>query len=263
MIKTLQTLKKNIHLIITFSIYDLKKRYLGTLFGLGWYFIWAFLNIILYTIIFAKIIQVKLPQLGSSESYGLYLALGILPWNFFSNVTLRSSTVFFEFKHLLSKTNIPITVFLSSIYISEVVIFLIGYIPLLTLITFLLKPFFGLIFLTVLNSFLLGLFGLCLGFFVAVISIFFKDFMEFFKILIHFLFWLTPIVYVKDILPEKLKEFLIINPLESFIEVYHSLVFPDINLFFYIFYGLVTTIVICLLSKHLWKRWEEEIRDLI
>jgi lipopolysaccharide transport system permease protein len=66
-------------------------------------------------------------------------------------------------------------------------------------------------------AFALG-FGLALG----VLNVFVRDVGQIVPVIMQFLFWLTPIVYMADIIPSKYRGWLLLNPLIPIITGYQN-----------------------------------------
>ncbi len=257
--------KPKLELIILLTLQELKGKFSGTILGFWWYLIWGIINIIIYTIIFSKIMQIKLPNIHYTYSYGIYLALGLIPWNMFAAILMREAYIFLEKRELIKKTSVPLYYFPLVVLVAEYIIFLIQYLMLMFIIFLLgLKINVLWLLITLVISLLLALFGFSLGIFVAIFSIFLKDLQEILKIILNIWFWLTPIVYVMSIIPQKFYFLFELNPIFIFFEIFHSLIlkseFLRLEL---ILYDIGVTLIFILLSVALMKRMESEIRDFI
>jgi lipopolysaccharide transport system permease protein len=76
-------------------------------------------------------------------------------------------------------------------------------------------------------------FGLSLGVLMGVLNVFYRDVGHMMGIVMQFWFWATPIIYTKDILPERLQAFMQFNPAFPLIDGYHRVIYlhhqPDWN----------------------------------
>ena len=86
---------------------EFRGRYLGSLMGS----IWAILNplamIVVYTLIFSKIMRARLIGMDDTMAYGMFLCAGLLTWGFFSELLGRCQTIFIEQANLLKKLSFP------------------------------------------------------------------------------------------------------------------------------------------------------------
>ena len=67
------------------------------------------------------------------------------------------------------------------------------------------------------------LFTLGLGIFLGTLNVFFRDVGQLTGIVLQFWFWLTPIVYVFESLPEGVRKLLQYNPLQPLIIAYQTI----------------------------------------
>src|SRR5688500_10790143 len=86
---------------------DLTGRYMGASMGMFWTVIHPLVMILIYTLVFSRIMQAKVPGISEVYSYSIYLCAGLLPWNAFGESVLRSTTAFPDHAHLLKKAFIP------------------------------------------------------------------------------------------------------------------------------------------------------------
>lgn len=232
--------------------------------GVAWSFIWPLVNLLVYTVIFSKIMSAKLPGVSSTYSYGIYLVAGLVPWTAFSNTVARASTVFVDRKPIITKIHVSLPRLPLYIVMSETVTFFISmslYVVFLLVTgtslhkTLLLLPFIYLV---------QQIFAYALGFLVSTFHVFLRDLKEVVGIILQIWFWFTPIVYVLDIVPEYVKGLFAYNPAYLFVKAYHDIfVFgrvPD-------FGGLILLTILghlLLVAGYVFfKKLEKDVRDFI
>ncbi len=86
---------------------DFVSRYLGTQLGWFWAVAQPLAMILIYTLVFAEIMKPALPGHESKFAYSIYLCAGILLWQLFSDLVIRSVGVFVHNGGLLKKVNLP------------------------------------------------------------------------------------------------------------------------------------------------------------
>lgn len=254
----------NIHLIIEFVKRDFAEKFAGSVFGRLWSFILPLVNILIYIIIFSGMMGARLSDTGGRYAYSIYLISAILPWTAFSTTLSRSATVFLDKKHILSKVNIALPSMPLYINISEAVNF---FISLIIFYVFLIISGHGFseYHLMILFIFMLQqLLAYALGLSLAVLTVFVRDLKEVVGIVLQIWFWFTPIVYVRDILPEFVKKLLVFNPAFILAESFHDIfVFnrlPNIN---HLLALTTVTFILLYCSYLLYKRLESELRNLL
>lgn len=206
------------------------------------------------------------PKLGLSDgafSYSIYLCAGIIGWGLTAEILTRGQNVFIDHANLLKKVNFP------RIYLPLIVVLNaltnVGIISVLFLIFLAfngLLPGFSIIYvipiLLVQIIFTTGL-SVILG----VLNVFFRDVGQFFQVFIQFWFWLTPIVYPEDILPDSIRQLIFTyNPMASIIHGY-QLIFvmhqpPPLQS---LLFPLLSGCLFCFLGVNLFRKHAGEIVD--
>lgn len=214
-------------LLLNFVVRDLKSRYAGSLMGIVWNVIHPLAMIIIYTLVFSRVMGARLPGISDVHGYSIYLCAGLLPWNAFTEVISRSTTVFLDQAWLLKKMNFPKKLLGGSIAFSSLVNFFIGFsIFLLFLLLTGHRPGTAYLILPVLLI-LQFTFAFGLGLILSALNVFLRDISQLVGIGLQLWFWLTPIVYLEDVVPETVKGVLQLNPMYHFIRGYHSVILDN------------------------------------
>ena len=79
--------------------------YLNSALGAIWTVIHPLALITIYTLVFSKIMQARLPTFDGPYAYSIYLCTGILLWTLFSEIAMKAQAVFIEQANLLKKVN--------------------------------------------------------------------------------------------------------------------------------------------------------------
>jgi len=254
----------NIQLIAEFVRRDFSEKFAGSVLGSYWSFIWPLVNILIWTIIFSKLMGSRLAGIEGKFSYSIYLIAAILPWNTFSGSISRSATVFLDKKNIISKINVALPSMPFYINLSESITFIISisfyYIFLLSIqhdisVYHLLIPF---IFL------LQQLLAYAIGLSLAILTVFLRDLKEVVGIILQVWFWFTPIVYVKDVLPEWVKGVMVYNPAYILADSFQSIFvwnrIPNVN---HLLVLTLTTFGLLLLSAYLYEKLKSDVKDFI
>jgi len=211
------------------------------------------------------VMNIKVSGLHYTYSYGLYLSLGLIPWNMFSSILLRESYILFEKKNIIEKISLPLYFFPLTAFFTEFLIFLLQSILLIfILIFFNVKLNLVNLVLYFASSLFFALLGFSIGIIIATFSIFFKDLQEIIKIILSIWFWFTPIVYTMDIIPQKFHIFFEYNPIFAFFEVFHSLIMESKFFKWDLFiYDCGVALIIFAISIGFLRKLENEIRDFL
>lgn len=192
---------------------EFQARYRNSLFGAAWTVLNPLAMILVYTLVFSQVMRARLPGVDSSFAYSIFLMAGLLPWGLFTETLMRYQTMFLENANLIKKVSFP-----------KLCLPLIALLNALVNFTIIFGLF--LVFLIVSGNWpgtvalaffpLLGLqilFTVGLGMLLGVLNVFFRDVGQLFPILVQFWFWLTPIIYAIDIVPQAFRGLLMLNPL--------------------------------------------------
>lgn len=235
MIATVKEMYKHRQLIHTMVVRELKARYRGTVLG----FLWSFLNPMLLLMVYSFVFGVILPgSSGRVESidivgidYSIFLFTGLLPWIWFSTSVLECSNVLSVYGNLIKKIKFPLEVLPIMTVITNMIHFMLG-LPILIIFLVVFGKSVSLTFwvllfpVAVLIQFL---FTIGLGFFVAAITVHFKDVKDILNNILTLWFFVTPIIYPFMAPHVQNHKYVVwalsLNPMTHIIEMYHYIFF--------------------------------------
>ncbi len=252
----LKHIVKNKKLLVTLSVADFKEQYLGSYLGVVWAILRPLLFIGVMWFVFG--FGFKSKPIDDGTPFILLLLCGMIPWFFFADALKKSMKAIVSNSFLVKKVAfrvsvLPLVKVLSSLYIHMVFICILlaiflayGYTP---TIYWLQIPYFMLCMIFL----LLGL-----GWLTSAIRVFIKDVGEVIGVIIQFGFWLTPIFWSIDIIPEKYQSIIKLNPMFYIIDgyrnalIYQKWFWNDMNLtFYYITVALATLVLGAIVFKRL------------
>ena len=230
---------------------EFQTRWQGTQLGPIWIIAQPLATILIFTVIFSRIMKPGLPKYDSTFAYSIYLCSGILTWNLFSELLTRCVGIFIEHGDMLKKVQfpklcLPIMVFTSALIHFGIVLALFFVFLLLSADTLGWVSFAMVPVLVIQIAFTAGL-----GIFLGTVNVFYRDVQQSTALLLQFWFWLTPIVYVASGLPEPVRDLLQWNPMWPVIRAYQtiflegnvpdwaSLVFPGAVAVLFVFLGML------------------------
>ncbi len=250
--------------IIELTRRDFAERFAGSLLGSLWAFIWPLVHLFIYTVIFGKLMGARLSGASGTFTYGIYLASGLLAWTAFSQTVNRCTNIFIEKKHLVSKIKLSLPALLLSVIAAESITYCISIAVFFVFLILTRHPLNQHLILLPFVYLLMVVFAFGLGLLTATLAVFIRDLKEIVGITLQLWFWFTPIVYVKDILPEILQRMMIYNPAYIFIESFQRMfVFNDAP--------ALRNLVIVAVPVHLlvwgayvvFRRLEKDVRDFL
>lgn len=191
---------------------DFKTKYKRSVLGVLWSFLNPLLMMIVQYFVFSTIFRADIPN------YPVYLLMGIVCFNFFSEACGMSLTSILGNAGLITKVYMPKYIYPLTRVMSSVINFGISLIPLLivallTGVKFQKSAVLALYFFVCLIIFALG-FGLLL----SASMVFFRDTQFLWGVLSMIWMYATPIFYPETILPENFRGLLQVNPLYHFLK---------------------------------------------
>lgn len=252
----MQKLKNKLNLIYELSRLDFKLKYYGSALGLFWSLLKPFMMLGILYVVFFYFLKVKIPN------YEVYLFLGIITWNFFSDTTKDLAPGIDAKAHLLQRTSLAPSAIIAGTILHSFWTFLI------TLAIFFVF-FFALGLHLSASALMLLVFVPMLVLLVAGVSFFitplymrFKDFGHIWDVFLQMLFWATPIVYDYKIIPPAVSKWYLLNPLSRIIvDMRNSVIegfFPDTH---QILITLGITVAICLLAAAVFKKYAKRFAE--
>lgn len=178
---------------------ELKRKYAGTLLGPFWAVAPQILTIIAYWFVFE--LGLKIRGYGSIP-YFFYFTLGIVPWFLFFDAFSSCVNAVRDSRYLITKIVFPSEIL-------PIVSFLVASVPHLVLVSALAGMLWSNQLLTAENLPWLLYFYLCgavlaigAGWLVSSVSVFSRDFAQFALMAVSLMFWITPIMWQMEALPE-------------------------------------------------------------
>lgn len=245
----IKNLYKDRQMIMTMAVRELRVRYIGSSFGLLWAVINPLTQVAIYGIIFGVFFNVKPNPVYGTDSYFLYLICGLIPWQFFSQSINTSTGVILSNRNLVMKAaGFPSEVLPIVSIISQIMSHLIALFVLLIILIFFKVGLSLYILLIPVYIVFLTLFMVGLSWIFSSINVYMRDMQHIVGLIMTAWFFFTPIFYSTEIIPEKIRPILMLNPMNPFIDAYRYILLagelPPMGNFIYlvilsiIFFGL-------------------------
>ena len=237
----------------------LRARYRGSFLG----FIWSFLNplclIAVYSLVFKYYIR-----FDQVEHYTLFLFAGLLPWIWFSSGLLEATSSISSGGSLITKALFPphilpmVTVFTSLANFLFAVPLLIAFM----LITGVM-PGISILLLPVV-IFLEFLFLAGLSLFFAALNVHYRDIQHILGNVITLWFFLCPILYPIENVPEAFRFTLYLNPIALFTKMYQGIFIEDaIPQAMVLLLCMGVSLLTFLIGNLVFNRYREDFAELI
>ena len=257
-------MKHIILLAFSFAKRDFKERYVGTGLGQLWYILSPIITIFIYTVIFSDFMKMKLDIVENTYSYSIYLVPGLLAWTSFSTILMRLNSSILEKSNLIKKISVPAYVYQLSIVITEFGILMLSYSLALIFLLLVNHPITLTFLYLIPILFMQTIFALAIGAIFSLLTPFFRDFKEAVPIVVQLWFWMTPIIYMKEMIANKYPLLLTFNPFYHFVHIYQDIfLYSKTPTFNSIATILTMTLITLLIAAYLYKKTISTIKDII
>ena len=229
MINRLAELYHYRELIKNLVIRDLKVRYKNSVLGILWSLLNPLLMTIVFTLVFSLMLRSDIPD------YPVFFMCGYLPWSFLSESVMGGTNSIVDNAHLIKKVYFPREALPLSNVLSGLINFLLAMIVLFGMILVFGVELTGSVLVLPVVIVAQALFTLGLVFFLATANVFYRDTQHIMQVVMQAWFFLTPIFYPIDIIPESATLFgsavnlqlwvRRLNPMASLVASYRDILF--------------------------------------
>lgn len=199
---------------------ELRGRYKGNALGFLWNFINPLLQLLVYTLVFSVIMR------NGIKDYYLYLFVALIPWIFFSTSISSGCNCIMNSADMVKKIYFPREVLPISFVASQFVNMLLSFVVLFAVLIVSGKglAFVPLLYLPLimLVEFVLAL-GMTLLF--SAITVYLRDVGNILSIISMAWQFMTPVMYGREQVPERLLWLFDLNPMTSVIEAYRDILY--------------------------------------
>ncbi|HJW14704.1 MAG TPA: ABC transporter permease [Thermoanaerobaculia bacterium] len=212
-------------LVLALARREVAARYRGGVLG----YLWSLANPLLLLAVYATVFRLVFTPRADVRPYALFLFLGVLAWGFVSSALLDSAETFRANGPLLRKTTVAPEVFPAAAVGARLSHWIFALPVLAAAIFYAAKRgsvapgLSALAFPAVLLLLTLTVFGLALA--VSSLAVHFADIRDVIANLLTLAFFLTPVLYPVDSVPERYRGFLRANPFSTYFAALHDSLF--------------------------------------
>jgi ABC-2 type transport system permease protein len=218
-------------LLINLTLRELRSKYKRSVLGWTWSLLNPLATMIIFTIVFSKVIGVKAPPGDPSglNVFALFLLCGLLPWNYLSNSINGGATVLVINGNLIKKVYFPRETLVASntaSWLFSLAIELGVLLVALLLVGNMIIPWLPIlvILVAIQTMFVLGV-----ALLVSVLNVYFRDTQHLLAIALLFWFYATPIVYPITLVHQNLSttwyHLYQVNPMVEFVGAYRDILY--------------------------------------
>lgn len=210
--------KKYRHLLLELVKKDIKVKYKRSYLGILWTLLNPLLMMIVLTAIFSTIFKKNIPN------FPVYLLTGKIMFDFFAQATNGAMNSVIGGSSLLKKVYIPKYIFPLSKVIFAFVNLLFSLIALLIVMIATKTPFNLTLIIFPLPLLYIFLFALGIGLILSTYTVFFRDIMHLYSVVLTAWMYFTPLFYPAEIMAKEVMWVLNINPLYHMIQMLRNIV---------------------------------------
>ena len=203
--------KELLYFLIKREIHGLHRQ---TALGLSWIFLRPIIQMLLLSLVFGRI--VKVPSDGIP--YPLFALAALLPWGFFSNAVTKGSRSLVDNLHLISKVYFPRMVIPIAGTTSGVVDFVGSFFVFLGVLLYYGMPLRWEILFVPLLLFVTLAFALGASFWLATLSVKYRDVSFAMGFVLQALMYASPVIYPVSLVPESFQVIYQMNPMSAVIQ---------------------------------------------
>lgn len=252
------------HFVVSSIKNDLRARFVRSKMGALWMILQPLAQCAIYALVLSKVLAAKLPHTDNAYAYPIYLMSGIVAWTLFSELVTRSMTMFVDNASIMKKIFFP-RVCLPVVTAGTALVnnFLLLSTTLLVFVLLGHWPSMALLWLPLLVLVNVML-GMALGMILGIFNVFVRDVAQVAAVVLQLWFWLTPVVYMVDIVPTSARSLFEANPMYAIVAGYQDVLLhgrsPDMGSLVLI--GSVS-LAMLLLSLVLFRRASADMVDVL
>jgi len=250
-------------LIAAMAVQEVKKRYAGTLAGFTWTIVNPLVTVLVFWFIFS--VGFKIQPVGNFSFVVVFLS-GFIPWLTFSETLMFNTNAIVANPHLVKKTVFPTEI----LPLVNLVASLISHAAMLIVLAIVLLM--NDIFFSIYNLqffyyfFSLIVLSLGMGWLFASLNVFFRDTAQIIGVVLNMWFWLTPIVWLIDMIPKKYQYIIKLNPMYYIVDgykrsfVYHLPLWDNYRVGIYFW---LVAISLFLIGGYVFRKLKPEFPDVL
>ncbi len=202
---------------------DFKTKYKRSVLGVLWSFLNPLLTMSIQFVVFSTMFRTSIPN------FMIYLLIGIICFNFFSEATNMCLMSIVGNATLINKVYVPKYIYPFSRTLSSSINLLLSLVPLTIMLFITRTPITEAALLLPFGLLMLFLFSYGMGLLLATLMVFFRDTQFLWGIFSMLLMYLTPIFYSETIIPASLMPIYKLNPLYHIIRFIRCILIDGIS----------------------------------
>lgn len=201
-------------LLWVLTMRDIRVRYKQTVLGASWAVIRPVITMVIFSVVFGNF--AKMPSDGNP--YPIFVYAALLPWTYFSSVLAASGQSLVGSSHLVSKVYFPRLIIPLSAVAAGLLDLFISSAVLVALMIWYGSTWSWNILLSPILFFAAAFTALGIGTLLSALTVAYRDFNHVTPFLIQIWMYVSPVIYPVNIVPEKWRLLMYLNPVTGLIE---------------------------------------------
>jgi len=197
---------------------DLTKKYRRSLLG----YLWSLLNPLLMMLVVSSVFSFIFRN--NIENYPIYLIIGQTFFNFYSESTNHAMTALIDSSPLLQKVYIPKYIFPLAKVLSSFVNLLYSLVAIVIVLLFTRTPVKPTITMFPLGLLYLLLFCIGMSLVLSILTVYFRDMLHLYKVMLTAWMYLTPIFYSIEAISPVMARIVMLNPMYAYITFFRKII---------------------------------------
>ncbi|MFA7606872.1 MAG: ABC transporter permease [Rhodocyclaceae bacterium] len=214
--------RQRLLLLRLWTLREIRSRYAGSALGLVWAVILPLVTIALYYLVFAVVLSVRIPELSGSSGYFYYLLAGLIPWLTISEGLNRAVGAIAAHEQFLQKVVFPVEILPLSVLLASLLPQIVGSVLLFGLLGWsghLANSALWLLPIALLAQLVISL---GCGLALAALGMNLRDMVQAVPVVLQLLFYASPILYPRSMVPEGFQLLFMLNPFALLAETWQA-----------------------------------------
>lgn len=216
MLAHVETFKKYKYLLKNLIMKDIKLKYRRSILGILWSVLNPLLMMIVISAVFSNIFKF------SVANFPIYYLTGSTLFNMLSETTSSAMMSILGASSLIKKVYIPKYIFPLEKCLFGFVNFLFSMIAVAIMYVILGYPVYWTVLLFPIPVFYTLVFAIGISMILSTLSVFFRDIIHLYSVLLTAWTYFTPIVYPQEILSDKIKDIMSLNPMFHYVQYFRD-----------------------------------------
>jgi len=210
------------HFIFSAIMGELKGRFIKSKLGAMWFVLHPLAMAAIYALVLSEVLGAKLGGIDNKAGYAIYLLAGVTAWGLFSEIINRCVTIFLEYGETLKKIVFP-RICLPIIVLGSALFNHLLLILAVTIVFTLYGHFPSIHWVSIpIGMALIVFFAFGLGIVLGILNVFSRDVGQVVAVFMNLWFWLTPIIYGREMLGPKIQSLVSYNPMTLMVGIYQD-----------------------------------------